>query len=61
MPNAGQITNRTVPLVKYLRAHGHAQTPIILAEGSPVDGWLLNASAPGSDTAKNGALKLQYV
>ena len=30
--NTGQVTNRTVPLVKYLRAHGHAKTPIVLVQ-----------------------------
>ena len=29
------ITARAVPLVKFLRANGHAATPIVLAEGTP--------------------------
>ena len=28
------IRNRTVPLVQYMRTHGHPNTPIVLAEGT---------------------------
>ena len=31
--NSSLITERTAPLVQYLRSHGHAQTPIVLSEG----------------------------
>ena len=34
--NAAEVANRTVPLVEYIRQHGHADTPIILVEGSPI-------------------------
>ena len=33
MDNA-TIAARTIPLVKYLRAHGHATTPIVISEGT---------------------------
>merc|ERR1711924_492789 len=42
--NTAEVTNRTVPLVKYLRAHSHATTPIVLAEGTPTPQDWLNAS-----------------
>ena len=32
--NAGTIAQRAVPYVQYLRAHGHPNTPVVLAEGS---------------------------
>ena len=32
--NAEEVTERTAPLVRYLRAHGHADTPIVLAAGT---------------------------
>eukprot|EP01049_Picozoa_sp_SAG25_P005733 SAG25_NODE_401_length_8480_cov_3.553275_2_plen_131_part_00 len=33
--NAATVAVKTVPLVKYLRANGHAKTPIVLAEIPP--------------------------
>eukprot|EP01052_Picozoa_sp_SAG31_P034569 SAG31_NODE_4059_length_3630_cov_2.094308_3_plen_287_part_00 len=33
--NHAMITENTIPLVHYLRANGHATTPIVLAEGTP--------------------------
>lgn len=59
--NAAQVTSRTGPLVKYLRAHGHASTPIVLAEGTPTPGDWLNASTTGVwSNEKNDALRSQY-
>ena len=36
--NASLIDQRAVPLVHYLRGHGHATTPIVLSEGTVRDG-----------------------
>ena len=59
--NTAQVTNRTVPLVKYLRAHGHAKTPIVLAEGTPTPADWLNSSVNGHwGNEKNAALRTQY-
>ena len=50
-----------VPLVKYLRAHGHKDTPIVLAEGTPTPADWLNTSVNGVwDNEKNAALRTQY-
>ena len=59
--NTAQVLNRTVPLVKYLRAHGHATTPIVLAEGTPTPADWLNSSVHGVwPDEKNAALRSQY-
>jgi hypothetical protein len=59
--NTEQVTNRTAPLVKALRACGHATTPIVLAEGTPTPGdWLNNSVQQVWDNAKNDALHKQY-
>ena len=59
--NTEQVTNRTAPLVHYLRANGHATTPIILAEGTPTPGAWLNNTVNGYwGDAKNAALKAEY-
>ena len=45
--NAASVAAKTVPLVNYLRAHGHATTPIVLAEIPPTtceDSWFNLAS-----------------
>ena len=59
--NTAQVLNRTVPLVKYLRAHGHATTPIVLAEGTPTPADWLNSSVHAVwPDEKNAALRSQY-
>jgi hypothetical protein len=62
--NAALVTNRTAPLVRFLRAHGHPTTPIVLAEGTPTPADWLNASAnPGAQSAsdlRNAALRAEY-
>ena len=40
--DAAAVASRTVPLVRYLREHGHPTTPIVLVEGTNyTDQWLL--------------------
>jgi hypothetical protein len=34
--NGPEVVNRTIPLVNYIRQHGHPDTPIVLVEGSPI-------------------------
>ncbi len=61
LPNmdAASVTERTIPLVQFLRKNGHATTPIVLAEGTPYPAEWLNGS-PYADTAKNEALKQAF-
>ena len=61
--NAQQVANRTAPLVRFLRDHGHSRTPIVLAEGTPTPGCWFNASANGNSTCrdeKSAALRASY-
>jgi hypothetical protein len=59
--NTAQVTNRTAPLVKYLRANGHKLTPIVLAEGTPTPGDWLNSSVNRHwGNGKNSALAAEY-
>ena len=55
--DAPTITSRAAPLVAYLRAHGHAATPIVLSEGTVYGSdWTgANGNAP-----KNAALTAAY-
>ena len=56
-----QVSNRTVPLVRYLRAHGHPHTPIVLAEGTPTPGdWLANSVTGDWSNSKNDALRTAF-
>ena len=54
------IRNRTVPLVRYIRARGHATTPVVLAEGTRYgSGW---ADDWGGGYAEyNAALRESYL
>ena len=59
LPNlsAEQVSQRTAPLVNYLRGHGHATTPIVLAEGTTYgDHWI----SPGPNDGKRAALEAAY-
>ena len=56
---AAEITRKTAPLVKLLRA-AHPATPIILAEGTP-DGDLWFEKSHSRQQANNAALKAQYL
>lgn len=50
-----------MPLVQYIRSHGHPRTPIVLAEGTQAgSGWLTNYE-DGSNAAKDAALREQYL
>ena len=61
LPNmhASMVANRTAPLVRYLREHGHLTTPIILAEGTPYPGQWMNGP-PFPDQPKDDALRAAY-
>ena len=51
------VTNRTAPLVRYFRSHGHATTPIVLAAGTTYgDHWF----SPHANDDKRAALKAEY-
>jgi hypothetical protein len=55
--NAKEVSQRTVPLVRYLREHGHATTPIVLAAGTTYgDHWV----EPGPNDGKRAALEEAY-
>jgi hypothetical protein len=55
--NAEEVTQRTGPLVRYLRAHGHASTPIVLAAGTTYgDHWL----TPAQNDQKRAALEAEF-
>lgn len=59
--NTAQVSNRTIPLVQYLRANGHPTTPIVLAEGTPTPADWLNDDSNGTwANPKNAALREQY-
>jgi hypothetical protein len=58
--NSSLITERTVPLVAYLRSHGHAQTPIVLSEGTTYGTEWTYSNGRGSNFAKNAALSAEY-
>lgn len=63
LPNmdAEQVTNRTAPLVRYIRDNGHPTTPIVLAEGTPTPADWFNASINGVvPDPRNTALRAQY-
>jgi hypothetical protein len=52
-----QVSERTAPLVRYLRAHGHTETPIVLAAGTTYgDHWV----EPGQNDKKRAALEAEY-
>ena len=55
--DASTITSRAAPLVAYLRAHGHAATPIVLSEGTVYGSDWTGAS---SNAPKNAALAAAY-
>jgi len=61
LPNmdASMVANRTEPLVRYLREHGHPTTPIALAEGTPYPDQWVNGP-PYADGPKNLALQEAY-
>ena len=55
--NAGLVTNRTAPLVQYLRANGHQSTPIVLAAGTTYgQHWF----EPANNDGKRAALQAEY-
>jgi hypothetical protein len=55
------VANRTAPLVRLLRANGHATTPIVLAEGTPAPGdWLASSLSGDWADARNDALLAAY-
>jgi hypothetical protein len=61
------VAAKTVPLVKYLRANGHASTPIVLAEIPPKceSNWFQTTRAHGAPSlaksaAMNDALRQSY-
>ena len=56
------ITKRAIPLIKYLRTHGHPTTPIVLSEGTPYGtDWANDKSAPhGGNAPKNIALAAAF-
>ena len=63
---AAMVTQRTAPLVAYLRANGLATTPIVLVEGTNyTNQWLVPSSGPGvpatwEQPAKRAALRAEY-
>lgn len=59
LPNlsANQVTERTGPLVRYLRANGHTTTPIVLAAGTTYgDHWV----RPERNDEKRTALEAEF-
>ena len=56
---AAEITRKTAPLVKLLRA-ARPTTPIVLAEGTP-DGDLWFEHSHSRQQANNAALKAEYL
>ena len=64
LPNmqAATVAAKTVPLVKYLRANGHATTPIVMAEIPPTceSNWFNTAKGLAKNAAMNAALHLAY-
>ncbi len=58
--NAASITESAVPFVKYMRAHGYASTPIVLAEGIPFGrNWAVPEQA-AEQVASNAALQAAF-
>jgi hypothetical protein len=58
--NGPMISANAPPLLSYFRTHGHATTPIVLAEGTPAGGeWLLPATRAGME-AKRAALRKAF-
>lgn len=57
--NAGEVANRTIPLVQYFRQR-HPSTPIVLAEGTPSAPYHLFATGGQDLLEKNAALKACY-
>ena len=54
--NASLIAERIVPLVHYIRQHGHATTPIAITEGTPYGfEWTIPDSTPLANRSGNGA------
>lgn len=64
--HASMVTANTAPLVKYLRTHGLAKTPILLVEGTNyTNQWLIPNTGPGvpmtwEQPAKRAALRAEY-
>lgn len=64
--NAAAVAKNTAPLVKYLRANGLANTPILLVEGTNyTNQWLVPNTGPGvpatwQQPAKRAALWSEY-
>ena len=64
LPNmkAATVAAKTVPLVKYLRAHGHAATPIVMAEIPPkCESMWFNTASLANNAAMNTALRQSYI
>jgi hypothetical protein len=60
--NAASVARKTVPLVRYLRANGHATTPIVLVEnthGANTGQWF-NSQQTASTIAMDAALRDAY-
>jgi lysophospholipase L1-like esterase len=58
--NATSIAANAVPLVQYIRSHGHPDTPIVLAEGLPFGrAWAVPDQA-AEQAASNAALAAAY-
>lgn len=55
--NATGVSERTRPLVEYIRAHGHPSTPIVLAAGTTYGDHWVN---PASNDRKRSALEAEY-
>jgi hypothetical protein len=49
-----------VPLVQYIRAHGHPTTPIILTEGTPYGADWSHLNGTGENDLKNVALATEF-
>jgi len=63
-PAAGSVPDiysRTVPLVDYIRSHGHATTPIILSEGTTYGSEWLSTVARAGQVNKSAALHEAFV
>jgi hypothetical protein len=64
--DASMVAKSTVPLVKYLRAHGLVKTPILLVEGTNyTNQWLIPSAGPGVPTTwqqptKRATLQREY-
>jgi len=55
--NGATINQSTIPLVQYFRANGHANTPIVLVEGTPAGGEWVMPSLAHEEDAKRVALR----